>query len=356
MGTNVVAMAEEDDVEKAIAMSLVDRPDGSPGSRQRKRNTKDWDVDASEARSESFSPDRGLMVKLAVPCLCLVFLWLVMSIRTVSPAHVGISVTFGAVSSATLSPGLHFVNPLASVTELNLKTQLLRTENVVPTQEGLTVELDVSLLYHLEPDKAREIFLTLGDSYEEILILPELQSAVRGLTSEVSAKALYTSGRTEIRNKLMDELAAKLKPRGIFLEDVLLKGIKLPKQLTDAIELKAQAEQASARMEFVLTKEKQEAERKKVEASGISAFQKIVSEGISPALLQWKGIEATENLAMSPNAKIVVMGNTKDSLPVLLSTAGEDSYSSNKSKDKVVPLAPNEFMGTEDNNTQGQGN
>merc|ERR1712166_1340295 len=172
MGINVVAMAEEDDVEKAIAMSLVDRPDGSPGSRQRKRNTKDWDVDASEARSESFSPDRGLMVKLAVPCLCLVFLWLVMSIRTVSPAHVGISVTFGAVSSATLSPGLHFVNPLASVTELNLKTQLLRTENVVPTQEGLTVELDVSLLYHLEPDKAREIFLTLGDSYEEILILP----------------------------------------------------------------------------------------------------------------------------------------------------------------------------------------
>merc|ERR1712166_1280631 len=79
MGINVVAMAEEDDVEKAIAMSLVDRPDGSPGSRQRKRNTKDWDVDASEARSESFSPDRGLMVKLAVPCLCLVFLWLVMS-------------------------------------------------------------------------------------------------------------------------------------------------------------------------------------------------------------------------------------------------------------------------------------
>merc|ERR1712166_546215 len=299
MGINVVAMAEEDDVEKAIAMSLVDRPDGSPGSRQRKRNTKDWDVDASEARSESFSPDRGLMVKLAVPCLCLVFLWLVMSIRTVSPAHVGISVTFGAVSSATLSPGLHFVNPLASVTELNLKTQLLRTENVVPTQEGLTVELDVSLLYHLEPDKAREIFLTLGDSYEEILILPEMQSAVRGLTSEVSAKALYTSGREVIR----------------------------PKLLTDAIELKAQAEQASATMEFKLSKERQEAERKKLEASGIQSFQKIVSEGISPQLLQWKGIEATEKLATSHNAKIVMMGNSKESMPVLLSTAGDESSS-----------------------------
>merc|ERR1711998_592178 len=126
----------------------------------------------------------------------------------------------------------------------------------------------------------REIFLTLGEDFETILVLPELQSAVRGLTSEVSAKALYTSGRLEIRNKLMEELTAKLSPRGIKLEDVLLKGIKLPKQLTDAIELKAQAEQESARMGFVLTKEQQEAERKKVEAQGISAFQKIVSEGI----------------------------------------------------------------------------
>merc|ERR1712054_608103 len=172
---------------------------------------------------------------------------------------------------------------------------------------------------------AREIFLTLGEDFETVLVLPEMQSAVRGLTSEVSAKALYTSGRLEIRNKLMSELSAKLKPRGIELEDVLLKGIKLPKQLTDAIELKAQAEQESARMEFVLSKERQEADRKKVEASGISAFQKIVSEGISSQLLQWKGIEATEKLASSTNAKIVVMGNSKDSLPVLLSSSDGNS-------------------------------
>merc|ERR1712054_737902 len=169
---------------------------------------------------------------------------------------------------------------------------------------------------------AREIFLTLGEDFETVLVLPEMQAAVRGLTSEVSAKALYTSGRLEIRNKLMEELSAKLKPRGIELEDVLLKGIKLPKQLTDAIELKAQAEQESARMEFVLSKERQEADRKKVEASGISAFQKIVSEGISEQLLMWKGIEATEKLANSPNAKIVMMGNSKANTPLLLSTQG----------------------------------
>jgi len=326
-------------------------------NRETMAKEKQWEDMETEATIYDSSGNCGKGIGKWV-CLgfSFVLFWLVLSCRTVAPAHLGVVSTFGSVSDSPLSAGFHVVNPMASVTTLNLKTQLLFSENHVPTKEGLSVQLDVSLLYHLEAPRVIDLFLGLGVDYEQNLILPELQSAVRGFTSEVSAKALYTSGRMEIRDKLMAELKAKLAPRGISLEDVLLKGIKLPQQLIDAIELKAQAEQASARMEFVVSKEKQEAERKKVEASGIAAFQRIVSEGISPQLLQWKGIEATEKLAMSPNAKIVVMGNTKDSLPVLLSTAGEDSYSSNKSKDKVVPLAPNEFMGTEDNNTQGQGN
>jgi len=254
-----------------------------------------------------------------------VLAWCLTSIRVVPPAHTGISVVLGGVSKGTLDAGFHLVNPLASITTFNLKTQILYSENVVPTKEGLNVELDVSVLYHVEPSKARDVFLKLGVDYESVLILPELQSAVRGLTSEVSAKALYTAGRTEIHDKLLAELRAKLTPRGVELEDVLLKGIKLPKQLTDAIELKAQAEQESARMEFVLSKERQEADRKKVEAEGISNFQRIVSEGISEQLLAWKGIEATEKLAESTNSKIVVMGNTKSSLPVLLSATDEQS-------------------------------
>merc|ERR1712164_12570 len=218
-------------------------------------------------------------------------LWLFCSIRIVPPAHSGLVVTFGAVKDSTLTSGMHLVHPLASVVSINLKTQLVYSENNVPTQEGLNVELDVALLYHVVPESVHSLYLSLGEDYEKTLIMPELQYAVRGLTSEVSAKALYTSGRLEIRDKLVNELKEKLAPRGIVMEDVLLKGIKLPKQLTDAIELKAKAEQESARMEFVLTKAEQEAKRKKVEASGISAFQKIVSEGISTQLLQWKGIE-----------------------------------------------------------------
>lgn len=281
------------------------------------------DIDAGDDKSPLSSG--GLGKRMVSIVAALVIFWLFLSVRTVPPAHVGVAVTFGHVSEATLPSGLHFLNPFSSVVTMNLKTQLVYSENIVPTQEGLNVELDVSLLYHIDLLKVREIYLQLGEAYEETLIMPELQSAVRGLTSEVSAKALYTSGRTEIHDKLHKELSEKLTARGIVLEDVLLKGIKLPKQLTDAIELKAQAEQESARMEFVLSKERQEADRKKVEAAGISAFQKIVSEGISSQLLQWKGIEATERLANSNNAKIVVMGNTKDSLPVLLSTASDEA-------------------------------
>jgi len=268
---------------------------------------------------------RGITKGLVVVPVTLVLIWLIASVRTVPPAHVGLSITLGSVSNTALPSGIHLLNPLASVVLFNLKTQLLYTENSVPTQEGLNVELDVSILYHVEKDKVRDVYLALGEDFEKVLIIPELQSAVRGLTSEVSAKALYTSGRTEIHNKLVTELKEKLTPRGVVLEDVLLKGIKLPKQLTDAIELKAQAEQESARMEFVLSKERQEADRKKVEAAGISAFQKIVSEGISTQLLQWKGIEATEKLAASTNSKMVIMGNSKDSLPVLLSSSNTEN-------------------------------
>merc|ERR1712032_1713875 len=151
-----------------------------------------------------------------------------------------------------------------------------------------------------------------------VVIQPELSSAVRGFTSGADAKALYTHGRGEIQRKLKAELAAVLSPRGIYLEDVLLKAIVLPNQLTHSIELKAQAEQDAARMEFVLLKERQEAERKAIEAKGIAHFQQIVSEGISPEMLQWKGIEATEKLSESPNSKIVIMGNSRESLPVIL--------------------------------------
>ena len=248
-------------------------------------------------------PTKG-SANLAVGCVGLVALFGIMSVRTVEPATVGVVTTFGRVSASTLTSGLHLVNPFASVVSYSTKTQLFEQQNHVPTKEGLTVDLDVALLYHIDEARVRDIYLSLGPDYVSVLLMPELSSAVRGLTSEADAKALYTSGRSEMQKKLKAELSGVLEPRGILLEDVLLKAVTLPALLSHSIELKAQAEQESARMEFVLTKERQEATRKGVEAKGIADFQKIVSEGISPALLQWKGIEATEKLASAPNAKV----------------------------------------------------
>jgi len=269
------------------------------------------------------------------------------SIRVVPPAHIGVVVTFGSVAPNALESGLHLVNPFADTHNFATKTlvsqgcaagrpegtgkqplgvtppravvQLLEQANHVPTSEGLTVDLDVAVLFHIDPSKALDIFLNMGRDYVGVVMKPELASTVRGLTAEVEAKALYTTGRATIQSKLKGELLKALSSRGIIVEDVLLKAVTLPQELARSIELKAQAEQESARMQYVLSKERQEAERKEIEARGIAAFQRIVSEGISPALLQWKAVEATERLITSQNSKIIMVGNTHNDLPIMLS-------------------------------------
>lgn len=236
----------------------------------------------------------------------------------VSPGEIGIVVTLG--HAAAYYPGLHYRIPYVSnLVKMSAKTQLLEQENLIPTKEGLAVTLDTAVLFRLNTTLAANLYTRVGKEYVDVLIKPEAASAIRGLTSESDAKALYTSGRNAIQNAVRDELEKKLTQKGIIIEDVLLKDIKLPDELTKSIELKAKAEQDSARMEFILTKEKQEAERKAIEAQGIADFQKIVSQGISAELLQWKGIEATMAFADSSNSKIIIVGNSQEGLPVILS-------------------------------------
>ena len=235
----------------------------------------------------------------------------------VDAGEIGISSTLGNIERQ--DPGLHFRNPLlTSVEKLSTKTQLLEQSNFVPTKEGLTVELDTAILVKLDPDEALELYRSVGPDFVTKVVTPEASSSVRGLTSESKAKALYTAGRSEIQNRLKKELQEKLAPRGLSVEDVLLKNVVLPEALSKSIQEKARAEQESARMEFVLLKESQEAKRKAIEAQGIAEFQRIVSDGITPSMLQWKGIEATQKLASSPNSKVVIVGNNKDSLPIIL--------------------------------------
>jgi regulator of protease activity HflC (stomatin/prohibitin superfamily) len=152
----------------------------------------------------------------------------------------------------------------------------------------------------------------------DVVVEPNMRSAIRAITAEHSASALYTGGREEVAQKIYDELVRQLGNRGVEVQSVLLRDIQLPELLKTSIEAKQQAEQDSLRMAFVLQKEKQEADRKRIEAQGIRDFQQTVTQGISEQLLEWKGIEATEKLADSSNAKVVIIGNTKNGLPLIM--------------------------------------
>ena len=240
---------------------------------------------------------------------------------TVIPAgHVGVVDFWGIVSDFTLKPGVNFVNPMAKVVKFDGRKQEMKEVMTVPSKEGLSVDLEISLIYKLNDDRVNIIYKSVGD-YEEYtnkIITPYFRSVVRGVTAKFEAKALYTADRQKLEVAMKDELKAIKDLQDIVILDTPLRKITLPSGLTASIEEKLKAEQESQRMEFVLTREKQEAERKRIEAKGIADFQDIVSKGISDQLLQWKGIEATEKLANSTNTKVIVIGSGKDGLPLIL--------------------------------------
>jgi prohibitin 1 len=240
---------------------------------------------------------------------------------TVVPAgNVGVVDFFGTVSDNTLKAGINFVNPFARVVKFSVKTQESKEVMDVPSKEGMTVQLEISALFHLNPDKAADVYKSVGENYVEVILEPQFRSVARGVTAGYEAKALYTSEREMLAQILLKDLEKLVEPRGITIESTPLRRIGLPAGLTASIEAKLQAEQQSQQMQFVLTKEKQEAERKRIEAQGISDFQSIVARGISDQLLRWKGIEATEKIAQSPNAKVIIIGAGKDGLPLILDT------------------------------------
>ena len=267
--------------------------------------------------NESFKQGRTIAMALTI----LFGLILLTRFLTVIPAgHVGVQDFFGTVSKNTLKAGLNFRNPLARIVKFSIKTQQEYEDMLVPSKEGLTVKISISVLYHLDPDKAAEVYKTVGPNYQDVLLVPQFRSICRGVTASYEAKALYTSQREMMAKTIFEDLEKLVAGRGIIVESTPLRNIELPAKVTDAIEDKLKAEQESQRMEFILTKEKQEAERKRIEAKGISDFQNIVAKGISEPLLRWKGIEATEKLASSPNTKVIIVGAGRDGLPIILDT------------------------------------
>ncbi len=235
--------------------------------------------------------------------------------------NVGVVDFFGIVSTRTLPAGINPVNPMARVIKFSIQTKELKETMQVLSREGLTIGLEISALHRLIPDSAASVYKSvLGGDYESILLVPQFRSISRAVTAGFQASALYSTERERLGSAIQEELARTMLARGVYIETTPLRNVSLPTQLTEAIEQKQRADQESQRMEFILTKEKQEADRKRIEAQGISDFQKIVSSGISDQLLRWKGVEATEKLAASANTKVVIIGSGKDGLPVILDT------------------------------------
>jgi prohibitin 1 len=257
------------------------------------------------------------LIGLGIAAFVIVIL-LFSAVTRVSTGHVGVLTLFGRVTGEVLPEGIHVINPLKTNNETSIQTQTIKESATVPSSEGLMMNLDTSLIYKLNPEKAAEVFQKIGANYENVVIEPMLRAAIREATASHSANALYTGEREMVGKQIYDQLTSQLGQRGLLVENVLLRDIQLPATLKASIESKQQAEQEALAMNFRLQKEKQEAERKRIEAGGIRDFQQIVAQGISPQLLEWKGIEATENLAKSANSKVVVIGNSKNGLPLIL--------------------------------------
>lgn len=239
---------------------------------------------------------------------------------TIPAGHVGVVDFFGSVQDNTLKAGINFVNPMAKVIKLSVQTLEVKETLDTPSKEGLTTQIEVSTLFHLNPERAAEVYKTIGENYVAVILEPQFRSVCRGVTSLYEAKALYTAERSSLESLILDDLKKMVEPRGVTIESTPMRRVGLPAGLTAAIEEKLRAEQESQRMQFILTKESQEADRKRIEAQGIADFQKIVTLGISDNLLRWKGIEATLKIAESNNAKVIIVGSGKDGLPVILDT------------------------------------
>lgn len=252
------------------------------------------------------------------------------SVRQIDAGQVGVISLFGNVSDRALNAGLNFVNPLADVTEFDVKTQnytmsASRDEGQkqgddairVLTADGLEVVIDLTVLYRLVPDDAPRIYRLIGTDYTDKIVRPITRTRIRDNAVYYDAVALYSTRRDEFQTRIYKTIEADFKARGLLLEQLLIRNIDLPTSVKKTIESKINAEQDAQKMQFVLQKERQEAERKRVEAQGIADYQKILSTGLSDKQLQYEQIKAQRELAASPNAKIVIMGG-KGSLPLIL--------------------------------------
>ena len=230
--------------------------------------------------------------------------------------EVGVRRTLGVLTPTTINAGVVGFNPFTTtIIKVPTRTVNLEVRLSLPSKEGLNVQSEISILYHIIPQEVPKVIEKIGMNYEDVVIVSIFRSAAADVCSKYMAKDMHTAERGKIEREITALMTSMLANRGFVIEAVLLKSIVLPAGLSRSIEEKLQAEQESQRMEFVLLKEKQEADRKKIEAEGISKSQKIISEGLTDRIIQYNTIEAFKDLSASPNTKIIV---TDGKAPLLI--------------------------------------
>jgi regulator of protease activity HflC (stomatin/prohibitin superfamily) len=249
--------------------------------------------------------------------------------KTIEPGQVGVKSLFGKVNNEVLYSGLNFVNPLIEVTEFDVRAQNYTMSASdeegakkgddairVLSADGLEVVIDLSVLFNVKSSEAPRILQTIGVDYLDKIVRPVSRTAIRDNAVAYDAVALYSTKREEFQAVIFKTIESSFTKRGLELQQLLIRNITLPTSVKASIESKINAEQDAQKMTFVLQKEKQEAERKRVEAQGIADYQKILSTGLSDKQLQYEAIKAQKEIATSPNAKVIIMGSGKN--PVII--------------------------------------
>lgn len=251
------------------------------------------------------------------------------SVKQVEPGEVGVKILFGNIQKDVMSSGLHFINPLLDVKMIDIKTQNYTMSGIndegnkvgddaikVLTSDGLEVTIDLTVLYRVIGADAPKLLRETGNDYRDKIVRPITRTMIRDNAVYYQAVDLFGNKRDEFQQRIYKSLEDNFKKRGLMLEQLLVRNITLPNSVKSAIESKINAEQDAKKMEFVLQKEKQEAERKRVEAQGIADYQRIINTGLTSQQLQYEQIKAMKELALSNNSKVIVMG--KGNTPIII--------------------------------------
>jgi regulator of protease activity HflC (stomatin/prohibitin superfamily) len=272
----------------------------------------------------------GFFLK-SLGALLMVFGLLFSALVQIEAGEVGVQTLFGKVQPRILESGLNVVNPFVEVKHIDVKTQNYTMSGItsegekqgddairVLSADGLEVVIDLTVLYRVLPTEAARLYRQVGLDYRNTIVRPITRTKIRDNAVYYDAVALYSSKRDEFQNRIYKSIESDFRQRGLVLEQLLVRNITLPRSVKATIESKINAEQEAQKMQFVLQKEKQEAERRRIEAQGIADYQRIINNELTDKLLQYETIKANKEIALSPNSKVIIMGNSKN-IPLLLS-------------------------------------